>query len=218
MDMNNRITIIKNWLNERTPRESVLLFVLGLTVLYLFWNLIAMRPVLLKEKKLLWQISEQQTQTRTVQNEIDKILKVVNSPAFFQILEHQKRLAQRSKSIKQHLSEIEPFFVSVSQLSQITKDILGQQNKNVVLSSFKMLPVKPLVAENKEYAGLQTKKIYQYGMQIEFRATYFNAIEYLRRIEKLRWHLYWDSLNYKVTDYPEANVIIEFHALSNQKS
>jgi hypothetical protein len=52
-----------------------------------------------------------------------------------------------------------------------------------------------------------------FGAKFEFSSNYLNAIVYLKRIEKLPWCLVWDSLEYKVTHYPEAIVMVNLHVV-----
>ena len=61
------------------------------------------------------------------------------------------------------------------------------------------------------------KNVFKYQLQLTFRSTYFNAIDYLKRLEQLSWGLYWDSLEYKVVDFPEGVVTVKLYVLNNKR-
>jgi MSHA biogenesis protein MshJ len=61
-------------------------------------------------------------------------------------------------------------------------------------------------------------ELYQHTFRIEFLSDYFSTLQYLKSIEQLPWPIYWDTMDYKVQEYPKADITIKFHVLSIQKS
>ncbi len=48
---------------------------------------------------------------------------------------------------------------------------------------------------------------------IEFSGDYFETIRYLQYLDQLPWFLSFDSLQYKVDEYPNANVKVAITVL-----
>ena len=42
-------------------------------------------------------------------------------------------------------------------------------------------------------------------------------MHYLQAIEKLEWKIFWDKLEYKVIQYPKAEITLIIHTLSDQR-
>ena len=67
-----------------------------------------------------------------------------------------------------------------------------------------------LTAENLDNA-------YRHGLRIEFQGDYLTTLNYLRRLENLKWGFFWDNFEFKVNDYPDSTVAIEIFTLSLQQ-
>lgn len=50
---------------------------------------------------------------------------------------------------------------------------------------------------------------------IRFLGDYFSTMHYLQTIEKLHWRIVWDKLEYKVIQYPMAEVTLYLHMINN---
>ena len=59
-----------------------------------------------------------------------------------------------------------------------------------------------------------TTSLYRHGMHVEIVGDFASTVEYLERVERARWHLLWDRLEYEVIAYPHARITIDLHTLS----
>ncbi|MCR9093944.1 MAG: type II secretion system protein M [bacterium] len=59
-----------------------------------------------------------------------------------------------------------------------------------------------------------TTSLYRHGMHVELVGDFASTVEYLERVERARWHLLWDRLEYEVIAYPHARITIDLHTLS----
>jgi hypothetical protein len=55
---------------------------------------------------------------------------------------------------------------------------------------------------------------YQHILKVEFQGNYYSTIAYLALLEKKSSRIYWDSMEYKVLNYPKANIVIKLHVIS----
>lgn len=60
--------------------------------------------------------------------------------------------------------------------------------------------------------------IYKHAVEIEFIGDYLSTLNYLRNLEALPWHFYWDGMEYKVIKHPKATITISIYTLSLDKS
>ena len=70
-------------------------------------------------------------------------------------------------------------------------------------------------AANAEHAS--AAKVYKHLVTLELSGTYFSVIAYLQRLENLPWRLYWQFLDYRVSDYPNAIIYVGVYTLSADK-
>jgi MSHA biogenesis protein MshJ len=216
--MKKQIELINEWISKRNKREKMIIFFVSLFVIYFICNFIFIQPVIGAQEILKTQINELKSQRETMEKQFDEVYKVVQSPEFVSLLSEQKQLASKRKDVKEAIAGFKPIFVAESDFLKLTKDILGQLDKNIVLISLKEFPDQQWTMPEIDKSNILVQNIQQHKLAIEFHANYFDTMAYLKRLERLPWHLYWDSLEYKVTKYPEADVIVQLYILSNQKS
>lgn len=58
--------------------------------------------------------------------------------------------------------------------------------------------------------------LYKHKIYIKFSGEYFAVLTYLQSLERLKWCLTWDELNYKVLAYPIAEVTLVVHTMSDK--
>jgi|GEM_PF-2258347 len=58
-------------------------------------------------------------------------------------------------------------------------------------------------------------KFLEHVIAIKFFGDYFSTLNYLKAIEQLNWPIYWDSLNYNVISYPDAEVSLQIRVLAD---
>ena len=63
-----------------------------------------------------------------------------------------------------------------------------------------------------------TPVIYKHALSLTFRGSYFEVVDYLQAIEKLPWHFFWESLDYSVDHYPQAEVTLKVYTLGDKEA
>lgn len=58
-------------------------------------------------------------------------------------------------------------------------------------------------------------KISEHGIILKLQGDYFSTMHYLQAIEKSKWKIFWDKLEYKVTQYPNAEITLYLHTISD---
>lgn len=196
---------IRDWLKARNFREQVFLFFLGFIVIYLIWNVLLTRPLVARQHKIIIATQAQKTQRDLLNDQINAVLKIIKSNIFLNASSNQ------THDLQQQISATAPLFISQQSLLKLNKSIIAQQ-ASIALVSLRNFPDQVWTLP-----GGEKTAFYQHRLRLEFHGNYFKTIKYLSSLEKLPWHIYWDSLEYKVLEYPEANVAIEFHVLSDKK-
>lgn len=209
--MNTHLKKIYDWLKSCSPREQGLIFFAVLAVLYSLWNFLFWLPLSAERKATDAEMESVQTQITATQTQTQVVL--MNAQAIHQQTQEYQALQQKLTRIEQQLGNISHEFVAAQEIEKLLSDLLRQQN-NLTLMNFKNLPAEMIA----QLAGTPEQKIYKHGMIMELRGNYFGILNYLKHIEKLNWHLFWDSLDYQVTHYPEAMITIKLYTLNNKEN
>lgn len=188
----------------------IVIFFVGLLFIYLLWNVLFMSGLSQK-------IEQQQAQKTQAELKI-KILDI----QYKQLTENIKKIEgikSQEAILKARLEQLENTSgifddkdVSSDKITAFVKVMLT--NMGLSLDDLKIMPKEPLLESDFGGLGSSGKKLYKKTIRITFRGKYFGVINYLKELEKLSWQLYWDDLDYKVNQYPEATVELKLHILS----
>lgn len=91
---------------------------------------------------------------------------------------------------------------------EMLQNLLTASNR-LVLLELNNMPIKEVVLPS------SNMKLYEHGVMIKFLGDYFATMQYLKTIESLKWKIFWDKFEYKVLQYPNAEITLYLHTLSN---
>ena len=63
----------------------------------------------------------------------------------------------------------------------------------------------------------QGSGVYKHGVVLKLRGDFFNILALIKALENLQWKFYWESLDYVVTDYPQAEIELRVFTLSSEE-
>jgi MSHA biogenesis protein MshJ len=213
-------TYVKKWVQGRNRRELTLLIIAGCILIYAFWYLLISRSIVNRERSLNNQIIALTEQINLTREQASSIVRIAKQFSTNQKLEVSQALSTRSEKLQKTIEGSASNLDLQKNIKNLLKDILNQPEKGVYLLDVKNLGNEPLIPPGTDTSHLPAtlKNINKYGVQLTLRSNYFSAIRYLALLEKLPWHLYWESLEYKVIDYPQADIIIKFYILMNAQT
>ncbi len=187
-------------INKWPARNRVLLFIVILAATFFIWKFLLWDNLRQKEVKLNVQTKTAYTEIQT----LEKALKNGQENILKNILAQKQTVENSAYS---HL-------VPAQEMTQVLKDLLFARH-NLELLKLENLPVKVIIVGDPK--AKVKEELYEYGIIIEFKGSYFAVMNYLKDLEKLKWAFFWDKFNYDVTKYPNAEVTLQLHTLSNQK-
>ncbi|MCK9397213.1 MAG: type II secretion system protein M [Methylobacter sp.] len=196
-----------------TQREKVIVVVAILIGIWVGWDNFFYQPSQKKQQAsqkelttLKQQIAEQQLTAIKLENgsHVDPNLnnrnKLAGLKAEYNRL--QELMMQGSKSF------VPPHLMAVALSDILTK------NNQLTLIKLDTLPVTTLL-ESKQPQRLP---VYKHGLAITFYGSYLDTLNYLKALESLPWHFIWESIDYRVIDYPAAETTIRAYTLSFKES
>jgi len=92
------------------------------------------------------------------------------------------------------------------------QDMLSQ-NSQLTLIKLDTLPAKTLLSTQE-----QEHPIYVHGLSITFRGNYLSTMNYLNSLEQLPWQFKWESIDFKVKEFPVAEITLRAYTLSFEEN
>lgn len=219
--MKNRFAAWGERFEAFSLRERSLIAASIIVVMFLFWDNLLLSPQEIQQKKIVVEMYNTNQQTETVTEKIKEMSAALRGSQVTHINARVNELQTLLGKLKQQQKDLTIEFIQPVQMAGVLRDMLHAES-GLVLTSLESLGVQPLFptkGDNKtknEKKGTRTQQpeIYKHGLRIVFEGNYFKTLKYLRALEAMPWSLYWDNVEYRVTKYPKASVVITVHTLS----
>ena len=119
-------------------------------------------------------------------------------------------LRQRLVQVDEKMSLETIDLIAPERMPMVLQNLLAHA-PGVTLSQVRSVDSRPLLGEN------QKINLFQHGIHIELKGSYFALVDYLQKVEALPERFYWRRLDYQVGSYPVATVTLELYTLSTSK-
>lgn len=201
-----------NNLQERfqtlTLRERVIVVAALLVALWSSWDHFFYQSVALKQNAFKQQLVSLNTQIISQQQTAVQLENSVNIDPNFDNQNKLIELKAQYSRLQEQVMLGNKKFVPPSLMAKALGDML-KQNQHLTLIKLDTLPITTLLA-----AKQQQHPIYKHGLSITFTGNYIDTVNYLKALEALPWAIVWDSIDYRVKDYPMAEITIHVITLS----
>jgi MSHA biogenesis protein MshJ len=116
--------------------------------------------------------------------------------------------------------------VPPGQMAKVLEAVL-QGTNGLELQQVTSLGSSPLVPESKKEAAKRAdadadnqdteapvRKVYKHGIKLVLQGSFFSVLDFMRKLEQLDWKFFWDGVEFRVVDYPDATVEITVFTIS----
>lgn len=205
-------TKMRAYYQKMSKRDQCVVFTLLAFFIFLLWYALVWHPTKIYFQSTQNALSAVRLEVQTLQDETTVLQARLKKDPNEEISQKQAKLYQDKQALQQKLNVYNTQLLSPQGLMQALQAVLNAQ-KNIHLSSIALLPNQGNLHPSATQSG---KPLFAHGVKLQFTADYFSTLQYLRQLEQLRWRLFWDRLDYRVTDYPLAEVTLEIHTLSTE--
>jgi MSHA biogenesis protein MshJ len=210
-------------IDARIMRERVLIFVSALAFVFMLWNFALQSSADKKIQDTQRQLNEATAQITATQTQIREAAQaLLNDPNRIkqaQITQLQTDIA----GVEAQLQSASQHLIKAEQLPQALQDVL-QKTAQLTLLTVATLPAHELQfvttaagetanpASSSHSAG-----VYEHVVELRVAGNYFQVIQFLSALEALPWRFYWQRLDYTVTQYPNAEILLRVYTLSSEE-
>lgn len=221
--MSPAITNLMEKIDGRVLRERALIFITALAIIFSLWSFLVQTRFDTERKKLQEDDRKLSLEQADLAAKISTITATMASdPAVAKSHEVSKLNASISE-VEAKLSGLSQGLISAGQLPKVLEDVLRSTK------SVKLLQVRTLAATELQLSAAKIDVnsdaqpvtggtgVYKHGVLIRVAGNYSQLIQLMTEIEALQWKFYWESLDYSVKKYPDAEIDIRVFTLSSEE-
>lgn len=200
-------------IDNATLRERVLVFAAATLVLVFLGNALLLKPLRDAQRRLSGDIAQRQTELRTVQTELQRMVRGRDADPDARNRERLAALRAEGTVLAAQLAEEQRRFTSPQRMREVLEEML-ERNKRLQLVDLKTLPITDLAATQ----GQAGRRIFRHGVELTLAGGYLDLYAYLRSLEELSTQLYWGKVEMNVTAYPSASLKLTVYTVSFDKA
>jgi MSHA biogenesis protein MshJ len=223
--VNRNIKSIITYLIELSLRERFLLLLIVLAVIYAAWN------GLIYSKQLQYHQQLVKQQQGLVDRQLQQQVQLAENIALLTAKSHSKEQLEQAivdaknelQQSSEHLDAVLEGLVPPTKITELLHSVLLQTH-GLKLVALNNEPVEAITildekTENNQPLDEQEQhaKLYKHSTSMTLSGNYQQLYHYLKMIEQSTWSLYWDKLEYHVTEYPNAKITIRVHTISSDQ-
>lgn len=226
--MQSYLQSASHYLNTLSLRERILVLLVACSVIYVIWDTLLLSKF---EQQYQQQLSQQQ-QLGNQQQEIDTAIiqtskKIaLSNDETDNIKQEIDQTNQQIQQNEQQLAAVLNKLVPPTKITELLRSLLLDTH-NLQLLSISNEPVKTITfndSDNQNDNNQQTEEntqpialLYEHTTTIKLAGGYQQLYQYLIALENSEWVLFWDQLQYNVTEYPYAEITIRVHTISTDQ-
>lgn len=196
-------------INSRTQRERVLLLITGSALITSIIYSLLISPVSDQIASIQEEKSNLVQQYEATHNQLLILQGGSKSGAVKSSAQQQleELLVKKNESLLQFQNKIIPPTRIPYLLESMLRDL-----SNLKLVSMETLERVPF---NSNAGQSESSALYKHRVKITFTGEYQNLLRYLKRVEKLPFPIGWESLEYRITRFPQAQIVLVVYMLSS---
>lgn len=211
-------------------RERAMVFVAVLAVaLYMTHALFIAAPVTQKNA-LLAKMALQQKELQLLQQRIQALEQGRTNPDAAN-LARRESIRRQIAEIDDNLKGIQLGLVPAQNMKALLQEMLAR-NPRLQLVAMRTLPATPLL-EKRNKAEKDTaapasvppdsnaareNNVFKHGVQITVEGSYVDLHDYVARLEKLSWQMFWSRASLTAEAYPRVTLTVTIYTLSLDKA
>ena len=229
--MNNLWRTYADKIDALSLRERAMVFIAAVVIVVFMLNIVFIGPPLARKNALSPRMAQQQTELQALQVKIQALEKRRTDPEAAN-LARRDEIKRQIAGIDETLRDMQSGLVPAQRMNALLQEVLARSPR-LQLVALRTLPVTPLVekrdkAEKSDAPApaprLQDKlkagesNVFKHGVQITVQGSYADLYDYLARLEKLPWRMFWSRASLSADDYPRLTLTVTIYTLSLDKA
>ncbi len=209
-------------------RERALIFIAVIAVVSFLANMLVIDPLNARKTALAARMVQQQIEVQQLRATAQSLEKQLSAPDAA-VFARRDGVRHQIGEIDASLKDMQHSLVRADSMQAVLQEVLAR-NPRLQLVSMNTLPVAPLVEKRdkaeKSAVAIQPRDrtaateagVFKHGVQIKLQGSYADMYEYLARLEKLPWRMFWARASLSAADYPNLTITVTIYTLSLDKA
>jgi MSHA biogenesis protein MshJ len=216
--MSDKLKKLMERIDSMSLRERGLLLGALVFVIYSAWNGLFMGPLTAHHNQVQGQLKQLRSDTALLSQQSEDISKRQSQDPDAETRTKLAGLRTEIAALDERIKARTQGLIDPAAMTSVLEDVLKNE-PGLKLLSVQSLPASPLLDPDVHDASKPAQPnagvpgIYRHGMTLVFEGSYMDALHYLRTLEALPWHLYWDNAAFKVSKYPLAQFTLTVHTI-----
>lgn len=202
--------IVQSAINARTQRERILLLVTGGALVLSLINALLIAPISSEIASIQEEKNNLKQQYEATHNQLQALQTGAHTGSIKSNAQQQQLeelLAKKNEALSKFKNKIIPPTRIPYLLENMLRDL-----SNLKLVSLETIERAPF---NSNRDSNDSSALYKHRVKITFTGEYLNMLRYLKRVERLPYPIGWESLEYKITKFPQAQIVLTIYMLSS---
>lgn len=196
-------------------REKYTAFIGALLLCLWLFMLQFLVPAFEELRKVELQIKSATMTTEQQSNTLTSLQQQAGTDVDASYKQEVEKLQRQEQELQQQIAQLTSYFIGSERMALVLQDVLKSSN-NVKLKSIVAHPPVPLTFADQ---GSDNKAIiYQHSTVVVLTGNYFALTAVLEKLDALSWSLGWQSIDYKVTEHPDAELTLQLLTVSDNES
>ncbi len=202
---------LRLWLDRFQPRERLLMLIsLVLVVGFLFQAGIWLSG-LTHQDTLEQRIETLRKEFTANQNALIALQEAMNNPLARNLSEQNRALQDQLQELDNRISRVTDVLIPPDRMVTLLRELLNENGLTL-----QRLDVKP-AARVQSSEGDPGVILYRHRLELDLQGNYTALMQYLDAIEAKPWQLFWDEISIETKNYPQLNIRLRVHTLSDQE-
>jgi MSHA biogenesis protein MshJ len=214
------------WFDGLQMRERVLVLVAALVATVMAFDLFALQPLAASEKRLAQALAEARQNLAAADSQVRTLKAAVDPLATRRA--YRDALRKQLAEIDQNMQGFQRGLVPPERMAKLLEEMLARV-RGLQLVSLRTLPVQrfedprahpPRPDEKTGTPGREgpARAVYQHGFELTLQGSYADLHEYLSRLEKVEWQMFWRRIGVSAEQHPKLNAVLTVQTLSLDKA
>jgi MSHA biogenesis protein MshJ len=222
--MKERLMAWREKVDALSDRERILVFAVVASLLVFVLMVLLIDPLMDERDRQGKDIKRLQQQIRNQNNALTVIEAELQVGVNRQKQQRRDRLQEQVVRLDQRIEESVVAMIPPQMMTEVLEQVLSQGGK-LKLLALENLPVAPIIEQSAaspqsaEQAQPPVEKLglYKHRFVLTLQGNYLATVRYFEQLNQLPWRFHWDSLNYEVTDFPNAVITLQVHTVSRSE-
>jgi len=215
-----------------SQRERIIVFAAAVVVVGFLMDQLFIDASAKRVTALTAQMQQQQSELQALRLQVQQLEQAAADPDAA-ARAHRDSLQKQVAEIGEAIVGVQHDLVPAQKMNRLLQDVLGR-NPRLQLIAMRTLPVTTLTAESSPTpssgpapaappatpasTAAAGDNIFKHGVEITLQGSYGDLHDYLLRLERLPWRMFWARAQLSTEDYPRLTLKITVYTLSLDKA